>query len=139
MSHETWIIHDIFAHGCGGVKVGWRILCGGKINALLFLVLCLTLLEIQNVVLFQAQELVSNENILLQTLGFDVAIDHPHTHVVRCCQLVKGDGSSPLGGVDSHASLFRAIHRKIYIYHLPTASSVYDGNLKLKQKVFSFI
>ena len=37
----------------------------------------------------QAQELVTNENILLQTLGFDVAIDHPHTHVVRCCQLVK--------------------------------------------------
>ena len=43
----------------------------------------------------QAQELVSNENILLQTLGFDGAIDHPHTHVVRCCQLVKGEGSSP--------------------------------------------
>lgn len=37
----------------------------------------------------QASELVSNENILLQTLGFDVAIDHPHTHVVKCCQLVK--------------------------------------------------
>merc|ERR1712110_1286520 len=37
----------------------------------------------------QAQELVTNENILLQTLGFDVAIDHPHTHVVRCCQLVR--------------------------------------------------
>ena len=37
----------------------------------------------------QCQELVSNENILLQTLGFDVAIDHPHTHVVKCCQLVK--------------------------------------------------
>ena len=33
---------------------------------------------------------MSNENILLQTLGFDVAIDHPHTHVVKCCQLVKG-------------------------------------------------
>lgn len=30
-----------------------------------------------------------NENILLQTLGFDVAIDHPHTHVVKCCQLVR--------------------------------------------------
>merc|ERR1712038_1670278 len=39
--------------------------------------------------LTEAQELVSNENILLQTLGFDVAIDHPHTHVVKCCQLVK--------------------------------------------------
>lgn len=38
----------------------------------------------------QAQDLVFNENVLLQTLGFDVAIDHPHTHVVRCCQLVKG-------------------------------------------------
>merc|ERR1719187_2502667 len=37
----------------------------------------------------KAQELVVNENILLQTLGFDVAIDHPHTHVVKCCHLVK--------------------------------------------------
>ncbi|KAH8395288.1 hypothetical protein KR222_008187 [Zaprionus bogoriensis] len=36
-----------------------------------------------------AQELVFNENVLLQTLGFDVAIDHPHTHVVKTCQLVK--------------------------------------------------
>lgn len=43
----------------------------------------------------QAQELVLNENILLQTLGFDVAIDHPHTHVVKACQLfniVTGTG-----------------------------------------------
>lgn len=38
----------------------------------------------------EAQDLVFNENVLLQTLGFDVAIDHPHTHVVRTCQLVKG-------------------------------------------------
>lgn len=38
----------------------------------------------------QAQDLVFNENVLLQTLGFDVAIDHPHTHVVKTCQLVKG-------------------------------------------------
>ncbi|CAK1548982.1 unnamed protein product [Leptosia nina] len=37
----------------------------------------------------QAQDLVFNENVLLQTLGFDVAIDHPHTHVVRTCHLVK--------------------------------------------------
>ncbi len=36
----------------------------------------------------QAQDLVLNENILLQTLGFDVAIDHPHTYVVRTMQLV---------------------------------------------------
>lgn len=37
----------------------------------------------------QSQDLVFNENVLLQTLGFDVAIDHPHTHVVRCCDLVR--------------------------------------------------
>lgn len=43
-----------------------------------------------------AQELVFNENVLLQTLGFDVAIDHPHTHVVRTCQLVKGRHQSAL-------------------------------------------
>ncbi|KAK7066772.1 Cyclin-T2 [Halocaridina rubra] len=41
------------------------------------------------VYLEKAQELVVNENILLQTLGFDVAIDHPHSHVVRGCQLVR--------------------------------------------------
>lgn len=39
----------------------------------------------------QSQDLVFNENVLLQTLGFDVAIDHPHTHVVRCCHLVRGN------------------------------------------------
>lgn len=38
----------------------------------------------------QAQDLVFNENVLLQTLGFDVAVDHPHTHVVKTCHLVKG-------------------------------------------------
>lgn len=37
-----------------------------------------------------AQDLELNENVLLQTLGFDLAIDHPHTHVVRCCHLVRG-------------------------------------------------
>uniref|UniRef100_T1J0D3 Cyclin-like domain-containing protein n=1 Tax=Strigamia maritima TaxID=126957 RepID=T1J0D3_STRMM len=37
----------------------------------------------------QAQQLVMNENVMLQTLGFDVAIDHPHTHIVKCCQLVR--------------------------------------------------
>lgn len=37
----------------------------------------------------QAHELVGNENIMLQTLGFDIAIEHPHTYVVKCCQLVR--------------------------------------------------
>lgn len=42
----------------------------------------------------QAQDLVFNENVLLQTLGFDVAIDHPHTHVVKTCHLVKGKSTA---------------------------------------------
>lgn len=46
-----------------------------------------------------AQELVFNENVLLQTLGFDVAIDHPHTHVVRTCQLVKGRHPIPIRSI----------------------------------------
>lgn len=31
----------------------------------------------------QAQELVFNENVLLQTLGFDVAIDHPWVSTIK--------------------------------------------------------
>ncbi|GFT58821.1 cyclin-T2 [Nephila pilipes] len=34
-------------------------------------------------------EVVSHEYILLQTLGFVLAIEHPHTYVVKVCQLVK--------------------------------------------------
>lgn len=37
----------------------------------------------------EAHQLVINESILLQTLGFDLTVDHPHTHVVKTCQLVK--------------------------------------------------
>uniref|UniRef100_A0A3B4UA11 Cyclin T2b n=1 Tax=Seriola dumerili TaxID=41447 RepID=A0A3B4UA11_SERDU len=37
----------------------------------------------------QAQELVALETIVLQTLGFEITVDHPHTDVVRCSQLVK--------------------------------------------------
>lgn len=52
-----------------------------------------------------SQDLVFNENVLLQTLGFDVAIDHPHTHIVRCCHLVKA-------GKDlAHTSYFMASNR----------------------------
>ncbi|NP_997751.1 cyclin-T2b [Danio rerio] len=37
----------------------------------------------------QAQELVLLETIVLQTLGFEITIEHPHTDVVRCTQLVR--------------------------------------------------
>ena len=37
----------------------------------------------------RAQMLVTNENLLLQTLGFDVNVVHPHTHVVKYCQILK--------------------------------------------------
>ncbi|XP_050437370.1 cyclin-T1-like [Adelges cooleyi] len=37
----------------------------------------------------QVQDLLKNEETLLKTLGFETAIDHPHTHIVRCCHLVR--------------------------------------------------
>ncbi|XP_028600567.2 cyclin-T2 isoform X2 [Podarcis muralis] len=37
----------------------------------------------------QAQELVILETIMLQTLGFEITIEHPHTDVVKCTQLVR--------------------------------------------------
>ncbi|XP_053473040.1 cyclin-T2b [Ictalurus furcatus] len=42
-----------------------------------------------NTYLQQAQELVLLETIVLQTLGFEITVDHPHTDVVRCSQLVR--------------------------------------------------
>uniref|UniRef100_A0A8B9R654 Cyclin T1 n=1 Tax=Astyanax mexicanus TaxID=7994 RepID=A0A8B9R654_ASTMX len=38
----------------------------------------------------QSQDLVALESIILQTLAFDITIDHPHSHVVKCTQLVRG-------------------------------------------------
>jgi cyclin T len=40
--------------------------------------------------LVRAQELTFNENVLIQTLGFDMSVDHPHAHIVRCFHLVRG-------------------------------------------------
>ncbi|XP_017495585.1 cyclin-T1 [Manis javanica] len=37
----------------------------------------------------QVQDLVIIESIILQTLGFELTIDHPHTYVVKCTQLVR--------------------------------------------------
>ncbi|CAH1773527.1 unnamed protein product, partial [Owenia fusiformis] len=37
----------------------------------------------------QAQELVINENILLQTLGFNIVVEHPHSYIVKTCHVVK--------------------------------------------------
>ncbi|ROL40908.1 Cyclin-T2 [Anabarilius grahami] len=42
-----------------------------------------------NMYLQQAQELVLLETIVLQILGFEITIEHPHTDVVRCSQLVR--------------------------------------------------
>lgn len=34
------------------------------------------------------QELITNENLLLQTLGFDLIVVHPHTSVISCGDMV---------------------------------------------------
>lgn len=31
-----------------------------------------------------------SENLMLRTLGFDLNIQHAHTSIVNCCQLVRG-------------------------------------------------
>lgn len=37
----------------------------------------------------KAQELIRNELVVLEAIDFDVSVDHPHTHVVKCTQLIK--------------------------------------------------
>ncbi|XP_055353789.1 cyclin-T2-like [Paramacrobiotus metropolitanus] len=37
----------------------------------------------------EMQNVVTHENVLLQTLAFDLRVEHPHTHVIRCCQLIR--------------------------------------------------
>jgi hypothetical protein len=41
--------------------------------------------------LAQAEELTLNDDVLLQTLSFYVSVAHPHAHIVRCFDLVKGE------------------------------------------------
>lgn len=36
-------------------------------------------------------ELLSHENILLMTLGFDVQVTHPHCVMIKACELIKGE------------------------------------------------
>ena len=35
----------------------------------------------------EKEKVVDTENILLQTLGFDMVVDHPHAHLLKCCQM----------------------------------------------------
>ena len=37
----------------------------------------------------QVQDLTTHENVLLQTLAFDLSVTHPHTHVIQCCQALQ--------------------------------------------------
>lgn len=39
--------------------------------------------------LTQVEDLLFNENIMLQTLGFELRIDHPHPYVLQCCTAVN--------------------------------------------------
>lgn len=38
----------------------------------------------------QLEDLIFNEDVLLQTLGFDLAVEHPHTHIISCSHLIRG-------------------------------------------------
>lgn len=36
-------------------------------------------------------EIVALESCLIQTLGFNVCINHAHTIIIKTCQMIKGD------------------------------------------------
>jgi hypothetical protein len=38
----------------------------------------------------EVQEIITNEKILLQTLGFQESVEYPHQHIVRCFSLFRG-------------------------------------------------
>ncbi|XP_061546993.1 cyclin-T2-like [Phycodurus eques] len=68
----------------------------------------------------QSQELVALETIVLQTLGFEITIDHPHTDVVRCSQLVRA--SKDL----AQTSYFMATNRLLSCSHYGTLMAHYS-------------
>ncbi|XP_068446590.1 cyclin-T2b isoform X2 [Clinocottus analis] len=68
----------------------------------------------------QTQELVALETIVLQTLGFEITIDHPHTDVVRCSQLVRA--SKDL----AQTSYFMATNRLLSCSHYCTVMAHYS-------------
>jgi cyclin T len=81
---------------------------------------------------------VSNENILLQTLGFDVAIDHPHTHVVKCCQMVKGEGIPFLSSFKIFPPLRDLVSSSKVRTYLPTLPTHFSEFLAVSSQVFTF-
>jgi hypothetical protein len=36
------------------------------------------------------EEIIAHESCLLQTLGFNVLIQHAHTIIIKTCQMIKG-------------------------------------------------
>jgi hypothetical protein len=38
----------------------------------------------------EAKNPAGNEDVLLQTLGFNLVVQHPHLHIICCCDLVSG-------------------------------------------------
>lgn len=84
----------------------------------------------------RAQMLVTNENLLLQTLGFDVNVVHPHTHVVKYCQILKTQKDL------AHTSYFMATNRyahtrnanRVTIGTVGTCQAQYFAFLKEKLK-----
>merc|ERR1711962_543507 len=80
------------------------------------------------------QEIVDNENILLQTLGFDVAIDHPHTHVVKCCKLIKV--TKELSQISYHMATYSLTLTTMCVRHPPTVVACVCVHLACKWSQF---
>ncbi|KAF3824514.1 hypothetical protein GH733_008799 [Mirounga leonina] len=64
----------------------------------------------------QTQELVLLETIMLQTLGFEITIEHPHTDVVKCTQLVRA--SKDLAQTSYFMATNRLKKENVYVFAL---------------------
>jgi len=80
----------------------------------------------------EVEELIRNETIILQSLGFEVSVDHPHTHVVRAVQQlnvvngpVSDNGSAPHANNLAKTSYFMATNS----LHLTTFCLQYKPSL----------
>ncbi|OWJ99845.1 CCNT2 [Cervus elaphus hippelaphus] len=80
----------------------------------------------------QTQELVLLETIMLQTLGFEITIEHPHTDVVKCTQLVRA--SKDL----AQTSYFMATNS--FLYKIETDEKTgFTGHLLRKKLTHEFL
>lgn len=52
-----------------------------------------------------SDEVTVHELLILETLGFDVIVEHPHPYVVKCIQLIRGRATCAYIHIYVHAGM----------------------------------